>query len=55
MAGSSGMGLDLRAEGARIGRSPQRGQGLGRFLKIYGLSVIVDHQLAVCPFQDIHL
>ena len=38
--------MEFRAEGAGIGRSPQRGQGLGRFLKIDGLSVVADHQLA---------
>ena len=43
-------GLEFRAEGAGIGRFPQRGQRLGRFLKIYGLSVVADHQLAVGPF-----
>ena len=48
-------GLEFRAEGAGIGRSPQRGQELGRFLKIDGLSVVADHQLAVGPFQDLHL
>ena len=55
VGGIVGDGLELLAEGVRIGRSPQRGQGLGGFLKIYGLSVIVDHQLAVSPFQDLHL
>ena len=54
VGGVVGDGLELRADGVGIGSSPQRGRGLGRFLKVYPLSVIPDHQLAVSPLQDLH-
>ena len=47
-------GLEFRVEGIGPDCSPQRGQGLGRFLKIDGLSVVADNQPAVSPFQDLY-
>ena len=54
VGGPAGHLLQFRAEGARSGRTPQRRRGMRCLLKSDGLAVVLDDQLAIGPFQDLH-